>query len=267
MRSKAAIKGHSIHPILVSFPIAFFMGTFITDVIFMITENPVAFQFGCYLEGAGIFSALLAAIPGIIDYYGTVPPESSAKERATKHGLLNISMLLLFTTAIFLRQNSGINFLIILGLETVAIILLIIAGWHGGTLVTRNQIGVDHRYAGAGKWIEESTGEEDAIELHGLHKLKADQMKLLHVGKKRIVIAHTEKGYMAFDDRCTHRGGSLADGVMICGTVQCPWHGSQFDVKDGSVNAGPATRKIKTYEVELKNQKYYLILKKQQKDA
>lgn len=64
-------------------------------------------------------------------------------------------------------------------------------------------------------------------------------MKLLRIGNKRIVLARSEQGYVAFDDRCTHRGGSLAGGVMICGAVQCLWHGSQFDVSTGKVKAGP----------------------------
>ncbi len=53
-------------------------------------------------------------------------------------------------------------------------------------------------------------------------------MKLLHVGSTSIVLAKTEKSYVAFDDRFTHKGGSLAGGAMICETVQCPWHGSHF---------------------------------------
>ena len=65
-------------------------------------------------------------------------------------------------------------------------------------------------------------------------------MKLVHAGDKRIAVARTEKGYAAFQDRCTHRGGPLSDGVLICGTVQCPWHGSQFDVHTGEVKCGPA---------------------------
>jgi len=46
---------------------------------------------------------------------------------------------------------------------------------------------------------------------------------------------HEEPGV----DRCTHRGGPLSDGVLMCGTVQCPWHGSQFDVKTVEVKCGP----------------------------
>jgi nitrite reductase/ring-hydroxylating ferredoxin subunit len=80
-------------------------------------------------------------------------------------------------------------------------------------------------------------------------ELEIDQMKLVHVDGKRIVIARTADGYVAFDDRCPHRGGSLAGGMMMCGRVQCPWHGSQFDVATGQVKAGPAEEGIATYQV------------------
>ncbi|GEO11441.1 (2Fe-2S)-binding protein [Segetibacter aerophilus] len=85
-------------------------------------------------------------------------------------------------------------------------------------------------------------------------------MKLIHAKDKRIVVARTEQGFVAFDDRCSHKGGSLAGGAMICGTIQCPWHGTQFDVKTGAVKAGPATEKIKTYEVTEGQGKVYLVL-------
>ncbi len=65
---------------------------------------------------------------------------------------------------------------------------------------------------------------------------------------------------MAFDERCTHRGESLADGSMICGTEQRPWHGSQFNVSDGKVKAGPAKEKINTYMVTETGEKVYLNL-------
>ena len=74
-------------------------------------------------------------------------------------------------------------------------------------------------------------------------------MKLLRVGNKRIALARTKEGYVAFDDRCTHKGGSLAGGVMLCGTVQCLWHGSQFDVSTGKVKAGPAKKRIAVYRL------------------
>ena len=56
--------------------------------------------------------------------------------------------------ALYGRYN-GFDALLIIALEVVGCVLLFVAGWMGGTLVYRNQIGVDVRYANAGKWKED----------------------------------------------------------------------------------------------------------------
>jgi len=250
MKSKASFKSHPLHPILVSFPIAFLIGTFVSDVIADISGNNSFCNTGYYLVIAGIIMGLIAAIPGLIDYLFTVPPKSSAKKRGLKHGLVNVSHLILFFIAFLIRRNDTPNTTLILILEAAGVILIFIAGWLGGTLVYRNQIGVDPRYAEAGKWKEAYFEEtKEKIKVANKDELKLNQMKLLHFGSKRIVLGKTEKGYVAFDDHCTHKGGSLAGGAMICSTVQCPWHGSQFDVTNGQVKAGPAKENIHTYPV------------------
>ncbi|MBD0333705.1 MAG: Rieske 2Fe-2S domain-containing protein, partial [Chitinophagaceae bacterium] len=215
---------------------------------------------GRYMHIAGIVGAVLAAVPGIIDFIFVVPPDSSAKKRGATHGLINTIVLVFFVIALYLKYRD-ISPYVILVVEVIAVTLTAIAGWMGGTLVHRNQIGVDIRYARAGKWtelyIDEKTGP---FEVCVADELEVDQMKLIHTKDKRIVIARTENGYIAFDDRCTHRGASLAVGAMICGTVQCPWHGSQFDVATGEVKAGPARDKIDTYPIKETEGKVYLII-------
>jgi len=140
--------------------------------------------------------------------------------------------------------------------------LLAAGGWLGGTLVFRNQIAVDHRYAEAGKWRVEAFKAEAAdqgdIDVGSIDDLEVDQMKLLRIGAHRIVLARSDRGYVAFDDRCTHKGGPLSDGTMACGTVQCPWHGSQFDTVSGAVKHGPATEPIQTYQVAERNGRLWL---------
>ena len=261
MKSKAHFKGHPLHPILVSFPIAFFIGTLLFDVLGGLYNRSDFHNMAMYLNIAGIAFALLAAIPGIVDYIFIIPPNSSAKKRGAKHGLINITTVIIFAVVLILRQRTDVPFMLIIMLEIAGVILLSIAGWLGGTLVFRNQIGVDIRYADAGKWKEEyfDNADEEII-VASLYELKVNQMKLIHVKDKRIVVCRTEKGYAAFDDHCTHRGGSLAGGSMICGTVQCPWHGSQFDVYTGMVNAGPATTNIPTYRVKETDKHVLLIL-------
>jgi uncharacterized membrane protein/nitrite reductase/ring-hydroxylating ferredoxin subunit len=261
MKSRANIKGHPIHPMLIPFPVAFFTGTLIFDILGLVYDNPNYWNIGKYLELSGIIGATLAAIPGVIDYFFTVPPDSSAKKRASLHGLTNISMLIIFCIAAFYRRTTDPIPGVVIALETAGFALMAIAGWMGATLVYRNQIGVDPRYAEAGKWKEQRVEHSsEPIFVATMDELKLNQMKLIHVGNKRIVLAKTENGYVAFNDRCTHKGGSLAGGSMMCGTVQCPWHGSQFDVHNGTVKAGPANNKIEVYRISELQGKVYLTL-------
>jgi uncharacterized membrane protein/nitrite reductase/ring-hydroxylating ferredoxin subunit len=260
MRSKANFKTHPIHPMLVVFPLAFFPGSLLADAAAYFTDKGELWRVGYWLQIAGVCFALLAAIPGIIDYFYTVPPKSSGKKRATQHGLINLGVVIIFLGNWFYRQNIDSSYHLILVLDLAGTILISISGWLGGTLAYRNQIGVDHRYAHAGKWKEEYFGRGGRSIAVNKDELKPNQMKLLHFGDLRIVVARTEKNYLAFDDHCTHRGGSLADGNLICGVVQCPWHGSQFDCATGEVKAGPAKENIKTYPVTEENGKVYLQL-------
>jgi nitrite reductase/ring-hydroxylating ferredoxin subunit/uncharacterized membrane protein len=248
---------------LIPFPFAFLAGAFIFDAVGWLRDVPSWWSVGGHLNLVGIATAVLAAVPGLIDYFYTVPPESSAKKRATTHMLANFMAVALFAAASWWRGGATAPpDVVVLILEAMGLALLGAGGYMGGTLVTRNLIGVDHRYAQAGKWRDESIDARahEAIAVAQPDELKVDQMKLLRVGGKRIVLARTENGYVAFDDRCTHKGGSLAGGVMVCGTVQCLWHGSQFDVLTGKVKAGPATKQIRVYEVKEEQGEVRLVL-------
>src|SRR5215216_6660654 len=117
MKSRAHIKSHPLHPILVAFPIAFFIGAFLFDVLSRFLNKDAFWQTGNYLAIAGIVGALLAAIPGIIDYFYTVPPESSAKKRATQHGLINLLNVFVFCFAVYYRHRTDAGSFIVLAIE------------------------------------------------------------------------------------------------------------------------------------------------------
>ena len=250
MKSYASVQGHPLHPMLIPYPFAFLTGAFGFNLAAAASGRRDLATVSQHLIPAGVAAGLVAAVPGILDYLHSVPPESSGKERATKHALLNVTAIGLFTASWLIgRRRSSTRGLPLL-MQGVASAAMSMAGYMGGTLVYRNQIGVDHRYARAGKWQEETVhGGSVALSAAGAD-LEVDQMKLVHASDSRIVVARTESGLAAFSDRCTHRGGPLSDGALICGTVQCPWHGSQFDVRTGKVVCGPAEEPVEVYPVE-----------------
>ena len=249
---------------LIPFPFAYLLGSALIGVWARSTGRRRWFRTADHMNKLGLGSALLAAVPGLVDYVFTVPPRSSARDRATKHMVANLTAVGLFAAARLGRRNADDPPPVwAMATELCGAGCLAAGGWMGGTLVTRNQISVDHRYADAGKWrvdnlLPSESGEADVA---ASDELKVDQMKLLRFGDLRIVLGRTENGYVAFDDRCTHKGGPLSDGVLACGTVQCPWHGSQFDVNSGDVRHGPAKEGIRTYEVSEKHGRVWINLR------
>ena len=55
----------------------------------------------------------------------------------------------------------------------------------------------------------------------------------------------------ALDDACTHVGGPLSQGRVEEGQVECPWHGSRFDIRTGEVKTFPAREDVATYKVRV----------------
>ena len=85
MRSKASFRGHPNHPALIPFPLAFLTGAFLFDVVGVVFNRPALWTTGAYLIVVGVIAGVFAAIPGLIDFLYTVPPNSSGKKRALKH--------------------------------------------------------------------------------------------------------------------------------------------------------------------------------------
>ncbi len=242
---------------LVAFPIGLWVTSLILDLIGRGTDASYAAA-GFYLIIGGCIGAALATLPGLIDYLKVVPPKSSASQRALIHGALNVAILVLFIVEAAHRGGpvqmpDNISLL----LSVVGVIGLGISGWLGGTLVYRNQIAVDHLYANAGKYQERQVKSWDSP-VCNQSELGDGQMLLATDGARRIVIGRCPEGIVAFSDQCTHRGGPLSDGALVGCAVQCPWHGSQFDVHTGRVIAGPAQKAITVYDVNIRNGEVYV---------
>lgn len=74
----------------------------------------------------------------------------------------------------------------------------------------------------------------------------AGEMAVFDVAGTKVNVASTEGCLYAFDDTCTHRGCSLANGELDGTIVTCACHGSQFDVTSGVVLRGPAEKPVRS---------------------
>lgn len=91
--------------------------------------------------------------------------------------------------------------------------------------------------------------------------IQSSQMKEVQLNGEAICIINIDEKYYAINNVCTHEGGPLADGKIDGYEVECPWHGSKFDVRTGEVTNPPASEPETTYEVKVDGNS--ILIKKQ----
>jgi nitrite reductase/ring-hydroxylating ferredoxin subunit len=82
----------------------------------------------------------------------------------------------------------------------------------------------------------------------------SNEMRVFEVAGTKVNVANALGQLYAFDDTCTHKGCSLAQGKLEGTTVTCPCHGSQFDVTSGAVLRGPAERPVRSRPVQIQGE-------------
>lgn len=80
------------------------------------------------------------------------------------------------------------------------------------------------------------------------------------VGDRAIAMFRIEDDVYAIGDRCSHAEASLAEGEVWDGSVECPRHGSEFDLKTGEPGALPATVPVPVYDVVVEDGTVFLDL-------
>jgi len=85
--------------------------------------------------------------------------------------------------------------------------------------------------------------------------LKPNKMKAVNANGKPILLVNLEGTYYAIGNKCTHMQCTLTNGQLNGDVVQCPCHGSKFNVKSGKVVGGPAAFPEPKYEVKVEGDK------------
>jgi nitrite reductase/ring-hydroxylating ferredoxin subunit len=73
------------------------------------------------------------------------------------------------------------------------------------------------------------------------------------LGGKEVAIFNVDGQFYATQSDCTHMGGPLCEGSLAGEVVTCPWHGSQFNVRNGEIVMDPAEEPIETYPVHVRD--------------
>jgi ferredoxin-NADP reductase/nitrite reductase/ring-hydroxylating ferredoxin subunit len=104
---------------------------------------------------------------------------------------------------------------------------------------------------------------DDFVRVADTKDIQPSQMKEVKVDGENICVVNVGGKYYAIGNICTHEGGPLANGKLQGYNVECPWHGSKFDVRTGEVTSPPANEPEPVYEVKVDGND--ILIKKQSK--
>ena len=91
--------------------------------------------------------------------------------------------------------------------------------------------------------------------------LPLDSHKLVDIENTPICLVHADNGeWFAINDVCSHEDFSLCMGELWGLEIECPQHGSRFDLRTGKPNALPAVIPVPVYPVTVKEPDVYVDL-------
>jgi len=129
---------------LIAFPIGLWIFSFVCDLVYLLgSANDLLWRdMAFYTMAGGVVGALLAAIPGFIDYL-TIR-DRTVRRVATLHMVLNLVVVAMFIFNLGLRLNAAQSFGILpAAVSFVAILILAVSGWLGGELVFKHRMGIN----------------------------------------------------------------------------------------------------------------------------
>lgn len=87
----------------------------------------------------------------------------------------------------------------------------------------------------------------------GTDELKPGDRSSVFVDDIPALVVRIGDEYHVIEDVCSHDGQPLTDGPIVDCTIACPRHGAQFDLKTGEALCMPATKGIRTFKTEIKD--------------
>lgn len=142
VESRMSIMHHPIHPMLVVYPVALLSLVVVTDLLFLWTGEAFWAQVGYWLNAAGLGIGLIAGLVGMFDMFSLRVVRRHVS--AWNHFIVAVMVLAMAAAGVWLRAPDAQAAVWPWGLllSSVTFVLVMIAGWLGGTLSFRHGIGV-----------------------------------------------------------------------------------------------------------------------------
>lgn len=227
--------GHPLHPALVALPIGAWTLAFLFDASELIRRKKsgsaeVAISIG-------LAGAVASAVTGLADWSEI---DGRGKKIGLIHGTMNLVATGLYISSLATRRRSRTTGI---GLSMLAFGVTNAAAYLGGHLAFGEQVGVNHTEPPSAGKPDQFVAVLDAKDLRDHEPVR------VMAENAAVLLVRSEDRVFAIAETCTHLGGPLAEGKLEGTSVRCPWHGSRFCIKDGSVLEGPATFPLRTFEV------------------
>ena len=140
LRATVTIKGHPLHPLLVTIPVGLFVAALVSDIAFVTDGSHGWAVASRWLLGGGLAGALLAALAGFADFAGNARIREFRD--AWLHLFANLTMVLIQGVNLILRlPDADVAGSIGIVLSATAVLILLFSGWKGGELVFRHGVG------------------------------------------------------------------------------------------------------------------------------
>jgi uncharacterized membrane protein len=141
---------------LVALPMGLWVFALVCDVMHAATADTVWQTVAIYCIAGGIVGALVAAVPGLIDYLSI--DEAAMKRIANFHLALNLGAVVIFAINLWLRFRLPADSYLPLGMSLVGVLAIGIGGWLGGEMVYVKGMAVKRSRS----WQKESRNHRDA---------------------------------------------------------------------------------------------------------
>ena len=92
---------------------------------------------------------------------------------------------------------------------------------------------------------------EQFVRVASTSDLSPGEIMLVEVGDERILLSNVGGSFYAIGEVCSHAGFPLSEGVVEEGEVECPLHGSRFNLVTGEPSSPPAVEGVTKYLVRL----------------